>query len=125
MAVTIVEPPGYALTSFVAAVAIVGGVGLAPAGLLLVLTGFGLSVVEARRFAELNPGLARNPELLTQGAAKQISKWSLATLAGLAAIAYVLVSTTELPALVVIPAVVAGVADRYFNRRLRRALAKD
>lgn len=125
MAITIVEPPGYGLTSFVAAAAIAGGVGLAPAGLLLVLAGFGLSVVEARRFVLLNPRLAKNPERLTQGPAARVSKQSLGTLAGLAAASYVLVGETGLPALAVIPAVLAGLADLYFNRRLRHALAKD
>lgn len=124
----VVEPVGYAVTQFVAAIAVVIGIGLAPDGLLLLAAAILLSVIDLRRFREANPGLLPDtPEEFKAPIGRVLYRYSaLGTVAllVLAVLAIVLVAQENDRAAAIGPGLVGGVLTLGLNWRLKLALAK-
>lgn len=128
MARTVVEPVGYAVTTFVGSVASVIGIGLAPDGLLLFAAAMILSVIDWRRMRAANPGLfPERPEDFEGPISKAMIRYSaLGTLVlvVLSVAAYLLVAREDDWAAAIGPALIAGVFTLFFNWRLKIALQR-
>lgn len=125
---TIVEPVGYAVTQFVASIAIVAGLGMAPVGLYLVGAAAILSWIDYRRLTEANPGLfpkvPRPEDLPMIKAVVRIGLIELGAMIALAIAAYSLVQTDGDRIQAIGPALVAGVLTLALNFWLKRTIAR-
>ncbi len=125
---TLVEPTGYAVTSFLSSAGLTGGIGLAPDGLLLFAAAVLLSVIEWRRLREANPWLRlETPEDFRTHEGKiflRYSAWGTGIGLGLAAAAFALVQMEGREAAASGPALISGVATLVLNYLLKRKLAK-
>ncbi|MBJ7473410.1 MAG: hypothetical protein JHD16_19030 [Solirubrobacteraceae bacterium] len=121
----LVEPPGYAVVTFVSTAMIVAGIGLAWTGLLLAAAGIVLSVIEfkelRRHNAWLLPPNAEDSPLLAKEP-RRIGWVSLGTTLAGAAAALGAYAVSGNPLAVLPPAVLAGTTSVVLNGQLRRAL---
>lgn len=123
---TLDEPRGYNVVTFVSAVMIVVGVGLAWPGLLLAGAGFILAIIEGRELMSRNPWIMPSSDETTGPlASKQPMRITLAGTAVLvvgSVAAFVAVQASDEPLLALPPAIVTAVVSVLFNKPLRLAL---
>jgi hypothetical protein len=125
----IVEPIGYAVTQFVASIAIVAGIGLAPDGLLLFAAALILSVIDLRRFRAANPGvIPETPEGFETPSGKVLMRLSMiatGAIVVLSALSLYLVHREHERVASIGPALVAGVITLFLNWRLKVRLETE
>lgn len=124
----LIEPTGYAVTSFISSVGLTAGIGLAPDGLLLFVAAVILSVIEWRRLVAMNPWLSlESPEDFRTHEGRILMKysaWGTGVLIALSISALVLVRAQDNDAAAIGPALIAGVVTLVLNYLIKREIAR-